>query len=61
MNFHQNCIFCTIDSFIIIFSLEYKNTCLGKITMHKYTSVDATPEWFNTVSYDLLESEVVLS
>lgn len=27
---------------------EYKNQCLGKITMQKYTSSDATPDMFST-------------
>ena len=31
--------------------IEYKNQCLGKITMQKYTSTDATPEMFTKVSF----------
>ena len=31
--------------------IEYKNQCLGKITMQKYTSTDATPEMFTKVNF----------
>ena len=46
------CQYCMCCSCFV--SPEYKNTCLGKITMHKYTSSDATPEWFTTVSHSVI-------